>query len=503
LPQDLSLKSILSLVLQVLGITVDRIKQKVAKHIGEKNVARIEKAWEILSTFMKEGIGGLWNMLKDYLVDLKETVIGEIKNWVITQIIQAAVLKIVSMFNPVSGLIAIVKTICNMIRFLIERASQIQALFQTVAGSVVPLAMGNFETVANKVEQTLARLLPVAIGFLASLLGIGGIANKIKKIIKKLQAKVDKAIDKMISKVANNIKRFFGRGKSRRSEPSDLIDEVKKVVATRTKQPFSSLTEAQQTVQQITTQYRPKGLKSLRLVEQKGKEGKAYNVVASASPDEDVGSVIISTSAVKPTPGNIRYAIDGQGRPRRAWGWLSKTEGKRSPTAQSRISQSLNRLMREFGLDIQFHAGHLIGRQFGGSGTEENLVPMEQVINLSWYKAFEGAVASQVEETQGNELLYADVRVVYPDDPFKSLMKPEAVSKLPKNTREKLASAFRRVPEAIAWTKLVRREVGGKEIELAVPPPFPARQKLPSLGRILGAGAVIGEKVRTGKELFS
>ncbi len=104
LPKDFSLKSILTLVLQVLGITVEAIKQKAAKFIGEKNVRRIEKLWDILSTFMKEGIGGLWEMLKDYLGDLKEMVVSEVKSWVITQVIQAAVVKVLSMFNPVSGL---------------------------------------------------------------------------------------------------------------------------------------------------------------------------------------------------------------------------------------------------------------------------------------------------------------------------------------------------------------------------------------------------------------
>lgn len=213
LPESFSPKAILQLVLQVLGITVEKIREKVVKHIGEKNVRRIEKAWEIISTFMKEGIGGLWEMLKDYLADLKDTVIEGIKSWLITAVIKAAVLKVISMFNPVSGLINIIMMIYNVVKFLIEKARQIAGLFKAIAGSVVELAMGNIGKAANKIEQALARLIPIVIGFLANLLGIGGITNKIREIIKKVQTKVDKALDKGIGKVARIVKKVIGKGK--------------------------------------------------------------------------------------------------------------------------------------------------------------------------------------------------------------------------------------------------------------------------------------------------
>jgi hypothetical protein len=225
LPEDFSSRSILTMVLQVLGITQALIRQKVAKVIGEKNVSRIEKAWQILSTFMKDGIGGLWEMLKDYLSNLKETVVGEVRKWLTIEVIKAAVVKVVSMFNPVSGLITIIKTIYNVIKFLIERASQIMALFNAIAGSVVELAMGNVTRAANKVEDTLARLLPVAIGFLASLLGIGGIAAKIKGIIKRLQIRVNKAIDMVIGKVVGKVSRLFKRRRDIKGKPKEPVKE--------------------------------------------------------------------------------------------------------------------------------------------------------------------------------------------------------------------------------------------------------------------------------------
>lgn len=211
LPKDFSLKSILGLVLQVLGLTVERIKAKVVQVVGSENVRRIEQVWQVFSKFLGEGLGGLWEMLKGYLGDLKEIVIAGVKSWLITEIIQAAVVKVVSMFNPVTGLIAIVKMIYNVIKFLIEQARNIAALFGAIAGSVVDLAMGNFKAAADKVEQALARLIPIVIGFLASLLGISGIAERVKGIIKGIQARVEKAIDFVIGGVAKGLKKIGGK----------------------------------------------------------------------------------------------------------------------------------------------------------------------------------------------------------------------------------------------------------------------------------------------------
>ncbi|MBV9788894.1 MAG: hypothetical protein JOZ51_12005, partial [Chloroflexi bacterium] len=206
MPKDLSAPSVLSLVLQVLNVTPAALKQRVGKQIGEKNVDRMEQAWNVIGTAMRSGPGGLWTMLKEYLGDLQTLVIGDIKEWVISSVVKSAVLKIVSMFNPASGIVAAIKLIYDVVSFLIERASQIGALFQAVGDSASALAQGNVQQAAAKIEQVLARMIPVAIGFLASLAGIKGVAQKVKEIIGKVRSRVDSAIDTMITKVVSKFK---------------------------------------------------------------------------------------------------------------------------------------------------------------------------------------------------------------------------------------------------------------------------------------------------------
>src|SRR5262249_47141310 len=77
----------------------------------------------------------------------------------------------------------------------------------------------------NWIEKSLGNLVPVVIGMLAALIGLGGIGDKIKEFIKKVQAKVDQAIDKMIAKAVAWVKSLFGKGKD--GKPDERTPEQK------------------------------------------------------------------------------------------------------------------------------------------------------------------------------------------------------------------------------------------------------------------------------------
>jgi len=58
------------------------------------------------------------------------------------------------------------------------------------------------------------------IGFMASLLGLGGIANKIKAIIAKVRKPVDKAIDKVLKKIVGTVKKIMPGKKGKAASKS-------------------------------------------------------------------------------------------------------------------------------------------------------------------------------------------------------------------------------------------------------------------------------------------
>ncbi|WP_187291916.1 eCIS core domain-containing protein [Nitrospina gracilis] len=60
LPKKFDLKGILSITLQVLGLTYARVRTKLVKVIGEKRVTYIEKAIEVVKILVTEGLAGVW-----------------------------------------------------------------------------------------------------------------------------------------------------------------------------------------------------------------------------------------------------------------------------------------------------------------------------------------------------------------------------------------------------------------------------------------------------------
>ena len=213
LPEKFDLKGILSLVLQILGLTYDRLRAKLVKVIGEKRVAYLEKTFEFLKLLVTEGLAGAWKKLLEYIGSLKDMVIGAIKNWVVTKIVTAAVTKLVSMFNPAGAIIQAILAIYNTVMFFIERIQQIAALAKSVIDSVANIAAGKLEAAANYVEQAMARTIPVIISFLARLIGLGGISEKIKDIIKAIQGRVDTAITKVVKFIVKKAKSLWGKAK--------------------------------------------------------------------------------------------------------------------------------------------------------------------------------------------------------------------------------------------------------------------------------------------------
>lgn len=213
-----SLPSILKLVLSVLGLTYERMRAKAVKLLGPTAVAIIEKAVEYVRALITGGPAALWEKVKEDLSTLKGMVIDAIQDWIITTVIKQATIKLLSMFNPAGAFVQACIMIYQTVMFLIERAAQIMAFVEAVINSVSAIASGAIDGAAAWIEKSLANAIPLVIGFLAALIGLGGISKKIKETIQKVQGAVDKAIDKAIGKIIETIKKLFGKLTGRKDD---------------------------------------------------------------------------------------------------------------------------------------------------------------------------------------------------------------------------------------------------------------------------------------------
>jgi hypothetical protein len=227
IPADFSLVSIFKLVMGVLGITAAGMRAKAVKLIGERNMKIIEKVIEYVLILIRGGPAALWEKVKEDLSNLKDMVIEAIKSWLIDTIVKQAVTKILSMFNPAGAILQAILAIYNVIMFVVEKAAQIMEFVESVINSIHAIATGSIGGAIAKVEQALGNAVPILIGFLARLIGLGGIAQKIREFIAKVQAKVDAAIDKAIAKIVAFVKKTIGKllGKDKKDERTDAEKE--------------------------------------------------------------------------------------------------------------------------------------------------------------------------------------------------------------------------------------------------------------------------------------
>ncbi len=214
IPKDIfSLPGIFDLVMQILGLSWNYIRTKAVKLMGEPVVAAAEKTFEVFTLLQEKGVFGLWEYVKEQFTDLKETVIEAIKNMVITQVITAGVKWILGLLNPASAFVKACMLIYDIIMFFVNQGSQVLGLVKAVIDGVKAIASGSVGAVAKAIEGALVKSLPVVIGFLASLLGVGGLAGKVQGIVKKIRGRIDGAIDKILLKAK---KLFKGKIKKKK-----------------------------------------------------------------------------------------------------------------------------------------------------------------------------------------------------------------------------------------------------------------------------------------------
>ena len=234
MPETLDMKGIFSLVTQVLGTVYENIRPRAVKRMGEKAVNFLESNFEMFVILKNEGIAGLWEFIQDQIGDLKVMVIDNIQNFVVDGIIKGGVMWVLSLLNPASAFVKACKAIYDIIMFFIERGSQIAELVNAVMESVTAIASGAVGGAAKLVENALSKALPVVISFMASLLGLGGISEKIQAIVQKVRGPIEKAIDWVISQAVTFAKKIggklgFGKDKDKDKDTPALQEGLKQL----------------------------------------------------------------------------------------------------------------------------------------------------------------------------------------------------------------------------------------------------------------------------------
>jgi hypothetical protein len=229
LPTSFDILGILLMITTLLGLSWANLRARLVRKVPEKAVAAAETAVPLVMEVRKRGVAGMWSDLKTRVGDLKKDLISNLVSFLLPTIIIAGITWIVSLFNPASAFIRACKMIIDIIRFIVTNGRQIIEFVNTVLDAVIAIAKGGSGGVPALVEKSLAKSIPVLIGALAALLGVGGIAGKVKQIFQKLARPVNKAIDWVVTKIVGLVKKLWAKLKSRKTKkprkPTDGKDD--------------------------------------------------------------------------------------------------------------------------------------------------------------------------------------------------------------------------------------------------------------------------------------
>ena len=122
-----------------------------------------------------------------------DLIIDQIIDWVKTKVVQKAMLKLATLFVPFAGLITAAKSLWQTIKFVKEKIDKFRELASSMLDVIGPAAKGNAGPAAEKMHQTLAKAVPLAIEWFATLVGLGDIDNKVRSLLDKVQEPVNVA----------------------------------------------------------------------------------------------------------------------------------------------------------------------------------------------------------------------------------------------------------------------------------------------------------------------
>ncbi|NLG21591.1 MAG: hypothetical protein GX555_09225 [Actinomycetales bacterium] len=200
LPESFDLKGIVTLLASLFGLTWRSIRTRILKRIGARALGVVERGVELFQVLAGQGVGGLWEMLLEKLGNIKDMILEQVQDFVVTRIIKAGILWLIGLLNPAAAFIKACKMIYDIVMFFVTNAARIGRFVNTVIDSVADIVRGNVGGVVDKINNVLGQMVPLVIGFLASAIGLGGIGKKIREIVTTLQKPFIRAVDFVIGK---------------------------------------------------------------------------------------------------------------------------------------------------------------------------------------------------------------------------------------------------------------------------------------------------------------
>ncbi|MFC9858484.1 hypothetical protein [Streptomyces sp. NPDC127532] len=295
LPARFDLKGIIQLIGSLLGLTWDNIRARVTrKGVPDEAMTAVETSVPVAKNIAREGPAGAAKEIQAETGDLKATILQKLTSYLIPTVIIAGITWILSLLNPASAFIRAVKGIIDIVTFIVTQGAQIADFVNAVLDAVIAIANGGAAGVPKLIEAALATSVPLLIGFLASLLGIGSLANKVKSVFHTVSKPVNRAIDKIVNLIAKKGRALWNKlkgkdkngkdskGNNKKPSPEKVKEKATRELRAKIGGKFTSAEDAKEEIESVYRTNKPLGLKSIS-IEKTGAVGE-FKAFVEASP---------------------------------------------------------------------------------------------------------------------------------------------------------------------------------------------------------------------------
>ncbi|HEX6320913.1 MAG TPA: DUF4157 domain-containing protein [Burkholderiales bacterium] len=399
MPERWDLRGIIWFVLQILGLTWTRIRQKLVRLMGERPVAMLEAGFQLIQEIRSRGlVQALRERVTEFFGGLRDAALGAIRAFIQQRLVMAGITQLLSMLSPVGAVIqAIVKTYTTL-QFFIQRIHQILELVESIVNSIAAIAAGAIASAASFVERTMARTIPLILDFLARFIGLGDVAGQVQTAIRNLQARVDQMLDRAVDWIRRQASSLASRalGGDPSAPPAQRLQNgLREGVAAVNRLSGSRIGIA--VIRPILAAIRLRHqMRSLEAVASAGR----WLVRGVVNPDGELPTdkqADETPAAGAPTgPLNVpTYGALANGFGSSVSVLLSAPPAGSGPSAENDGWNTLRQRMD--GGSTYYVRGHLLNDNFGGPGNDwRNLTPLTQATNnrsaVSMLHTFENTV---------------------------------------------------------------------------------------------------------------
>jgi len=213
---------IFGFVASILGISVNHVIDRVALKYPavaaglRRAISIATGAWEWISLIVQGKWTELWEKIKEKITNLRDMLIQAVVDWLMKEVIEGVMLQLLTTADPtgISEVVMFIIDLYRTIKTVVQYMRRILVMLNTMLDSILGIAAGVIAPAAELIEDAMDKGMPVVIGFLANLIGLGDVGTRIKEALTTIREKVDEGIDWLIEKAASVIKAVAGAVKS-------------------------------------------------------------------------------------------------------------------------------------------------------------------------------------------------------------------------------------------------------------------------------------------------